>query len=257
MPQDDRKNEQNQQDPLGSGDERRSATQSRSPRLHKPVGHLGPAQRQDHEDNVCNETSNASVVRRWDSAIAQPNTQEKSCQTYDTMAVLAQIPVARPPATAGTPPVIRFLSDHHLAVIDRRDRIRPGVQRPDRRDRRRQVDPRRRRGPAARRAGVRRPRADRRRNSHSRGALRPPTARGLIVRREVSAQGRSRAFVDGQLVTTAHLREAVGAGRAARPARAPAPARSRRCSSRCSTLCRPGRRPRRPGVRARPAGRDP
>src|SRR5947207_907909 len=32
----------------------------------------------------------------------------------------------------------------------------------------------------------------------------------LIVRREVSAQGRSRAFVDGALVTTTALREAAG-----------------------------------------------
>src|SRR5688500_13862025 len=37
-----------------------------------------------------------------------------------------------------------------------------------------------------------------------------PSGDELIVRREVSAQGRSRAFLDGQLVTTAALREAVG-----------------------------------------------
>ena len=37
-----------------------------------------------------------------------------------------------------------------------------------------------------------------------------PSGEELIVRREVSAQGRSRAFLDGQLVTTAALREAVG-----------------------------------------------
>jgi DNA repair protein RecN (Recombination protein N) len=37
-----------------------------------------------------------------------------------------------------------------------------------------------------------------------------PSGNELIVRREVSAQGRSRAFLDGQLVTTAALREAVG-----------------------------------------------
>ena len=37
-----------------------------------------------------------------------------------------------------------------------------------------------------------------------------PAGDELIVRREVSAQGRSRAFLDGQLVTTAALREAVG-----------------------------------------------
>jgi DNA repair protein RecN (Recombination protein N) len=37
-----------------------------------------------------------------------------------------------------------------------------------------------------------------------------PDGGELIVRREVSAQGRSRAFVDGDLVTTAALREAAG-----------------------------------------------
>jgi DNA repair protein RecN (Recombination protein N) len=37
-----------------------------------------------------------------------------------------------------------------------------------------------------------------------------PSGDELIVRREVSAQGRSRAFLDGQLVTTAALRDAVG-----------------------------------------------
>jgi len=37
-----------------------------------------------------------------------------------------------------------------------------------------------------------------------------PDGTELIVRREVSSQGRSRAFVDGALVTTAALRDAVG-----------------------------------------------
>src|SRR5262245_61726301 len=37
-----------------------------------------------------------------------------------------------------------------------------------------------------------------------------PTGAELIVRREVSSQGRSRAFVDGALVTSASLREATG-----------------------------------------------
>src|SRR5436190_14203385 len=37
-----------------------------------------------------------------------------------------------------------------------------------------------------------------------------PDGGEVIVRREVSAQGRSRAFVDGALVTTAALREAAG-----------------------------------------------
>jgi DNA repair protein RecN (Recombination protein N) len=37
-----------------------------------------------------------------------------------------------------------------------------------------------------------------------------PEGREVIVRREVSAQGRSRAFVDGALVTSAALRDAAG-----------------------------------------------
>src|SRR5258708_33176702 len=37
-----------------------------------------------------------------------------------------------------------------------------------------------------------------------------PGGQELIVRREVSAQGRSRAFVDGALVTTSALRDAAG-----------------------------------------------
>src|SRR5207237_6955421 len=37
-----------------------------------------------------------------------------------------------------------------------------------------------------------------------------PDGGELIVRREISAQGRSRAFVDGAIVTSAALRAAVG-----------------------------------------------
>src|SRR5688572_22027258 len=37
-----------------------------------------------------------------------------------------------------------------------------------------------------------------------------PDGRELIVRREVTAQGRSRAYVDGALVTSAALRDAAG-----------------------------------------------
>src|SRR5688572_25116318 len=38
-----------------------------------------------------------------------------------------------------------------------------------------------------------------------------PDGREIIVRREVSAQGRSRAFVDGALVTSGALRDLAGA----------------------------------------------
>ena len=55
---------------------------------------------------------------------------------------------------------------------------------------------------------------------------RPATAE-LIVRRDINAQGRSRAFVNDTLVTAAALERAdVAARRAARPARAPDAARS-------------------------------
>jgi DNA repair protein RecN (Recombination protein N) len=42
-------------------------------------------------------------------------------------------------------------------------------------------------------------------------AIETPNGDELLIRREVSAQGRSRAFIDGALVTTAALRETVGA----------------------------------------------
>jgi DNA repair protein RecN (Recombination protein N) len=42
-------------------------------------------------------------------------------------------------------------------------------------------------------------------------AIETPNGAELLIRREVSAQGRSRAFIDGALVTTAALRETVGA----------------------------------------------
>ena len=64
---------------------------------------------------------------------------------------------------------------------------------------------------------------------------RPDGAR-VIVRREISAQGRSRAFIDGALATSAALRELSGVPRrSARPARASGAARSRRRTSTCST----------------------
>ena len=69
-----------------------------------------------------------------------------------------------------------------------------------------------------------------------------PDGREVIVRREVSAQGRSRAFVDGALVTSGALRDALGpARRPARPARTSGPARSRDRTSRCSTRTRASR----------------
>jgi DNA repair protein RecN (Recombination protein N) len=46
--------------------------------------------------------------------------------------------------------------------------------------------------------------------SQVQAVLETPEARELIVRREVSSSGRSRAFVDGALVSSAQLREATG-----------------------------------------------
>ena len=57
----------------------------------------------------------------------------------------------------------------------------------------------------------------------------------LIVRREITSQGRSRAFINGALATAAALQGSVEpAGRTARPARASAAARSDAASRRCS-----------------------
>ena len=113
------------------------------------------------------------------------------CQTYDTIGVLAA-------------PMLRFLSHppsrrHRPLEVE----FDAGPERPDRRNRRRQVDPRRGGRAAARRPRVRRPRPDRRGDARpSRRSSRRRTARELIVRREITAQGRSRAFVDGALATS-------------------------------------------------------
>ena len=70
-------------------------------------------------------------------------------------------------------PMLRFLRIKHLAVIDAVEvEFDAGPQRPDRRNRRRQVDPRRGRRPAARRPRVGRPRPDRRGRRDHRGDLR-------------------------------------------------------------------------------------
>ena len=89
-----------------------------------------------------------------------------------------------------------------------RGRVRRRAERPDGRDRRRQVDPRRGGRPAARRPRLARPRPHRRRvRRSSRRSSTTRTAARLLVRREVTAQGRSRAFVNGALVTAGALRE--------------------------------------------------
>ena len=86
------KNEQNQQDALrerGRAPER--ATRGHCPRLRQQAGHLWPWSNARTVKAHDNETSNPCKVRRWDSATGQPSTQANGCQTYDTMAVLAQV----------------------------------------------------------------------------------------------------------------------------------------------------------------------
>ena len=92
----------------------------------------------------------------------------------------------------------------------RRRRVRAGVQRPDRRDRRRQVHPRRGGRAPPRRPGVGRPGPDRRDAGDHRSDLRGPTPGGpreLVVRREITSQGRSRSFINGALATAGALRD--------------------------------------------------
>ena len=81
-----------------------------------------------------------------------------------------------------------------------------------------------------------RPGADRRGGGDRAGDLRRAGRRRMIVRREVTAQGRSRAFVDGALVTAAALRELPRASSSCTGSTS-----TRRCSTRrpTSTLLGP------------------
>ncbi len=79
--------------PLESGEARRSSD-TRSPSAPPPTGGAPwPWSNARTMRAHGNETSNPCKVRRWDSATGQPSTQANGCQTYDTMAVLAQIPL--------------------------------------------------------------------------------------------------------------------------------------------------------------------
>ena len=134
--------------------------------------------------------------------------------------------------------MLRFLSIRNLAVIEvARGRVRARPQRPDRRDRRRQVDARRRGRPAARRAGVAGAGPDRARTGRGPGDLRTGRRhRGASCGASVTAQGRSRAFIDGALATAAALQ---GPRHRARSI-CTASTNTRRCSTRrrtstCST----------------------
>ena len=91
--------------------------------------------------------------RSW----SERNTRLRRCQSSDRIEVLHD-PVSQ---------------HHHLAVIDRLElEFAPGLQRPHRRNRRRQVHPRRGGRPAGRRPRQRRPRADRRGDRHRPGRVR-------------------------------------------------------------------------------------
>src|SRR5215203_2973246 len=79
--------------PLASGEERQSSD-TRSLSAPPPAGGAPwPWSNARTARAHGNETSNPYKVRRWDSATGQPSTQANGCQTYDTMAVLAQVTV--------------------------------------------------------------------------------------------------------------------------------------------------------------------
>ena len=141
------------------------------------------------------------MARRWDSAgSGKRNTRPMHCQTSDKMELLASGPHTAPLPLH--PPPRRHRPS--------RARVRAGPERPDRGDRRRQVDLV---GAVGLLVGGRAS-ADLVRTGEETAAVEAifetPDGREVIVRREVSSQGRSRAFVDGALVTSASLRELCG-----------------------------------------------
>ena len=132
--------------------------------------------------------------------------------------------------------MIRFLAIRNLAVIESvAVEFEPVVQHPHRRDRRRQIDPRRSGRPAPRRARLARPGPHRRRHGHRRSDLRDrgrqradrpprdhrPGPQPRVHQRRAGHRGGAQGSV-------------APARRAARPARASAAARSRAASRRCS-----------------------
>ena len=157
-----------------------------------------------------------------------------------------------------------------LAIIDGLDLdFRPGLQRADRRNGRGQVDHHRRGRPVAGRPGFAGGGACRRRayrgrrhlscSPQCRERLAPLLAENglegdqpdlLVLAREVRANGRSVARVNGRAVNTGLLGEVGGtAGRRARPGRTPFAAARARARRACSTAM-PGWRRNGPGRRA-------
>lgn len=153
----------------------------------------------------------APLVRRWDSADeVRVACAEKHCQTFDKMVLLPErrkLPETGPSDTA----MIRYLSVSNLAVIDQLElEFAPGLN---------VLTGETGAGKSILVGAVGllvggRSSADLVRTGEDTAAVQAvfekPDGAEVIVRREVSAQGRSRAFVDGALVTSAALRDAVG-----------------------------------------------
>ena len=126
--------------------------------------------------------------------------RENRCQTYVRIGVLSLSDASLPQHQAPR--------GHRRG----RGRIRRRAQRPDRRNRRRQVDPRRSRRPAARRPRL----GDLVRTGEDAATIEAIFESGgeeLLVRREITAQGRSRAFINGELATAGALKDLVRAAR--------------------------------------------
>src|SRR5919107_4077955 len=157
------------------------------------------------------------TVRRWDSADGpQPNTHQIDCQTSDTIVLpLRADPVEkrRSAAAAGgrKSRMLRFLSITNLAIIDRLElEFAPGLN---------VLTGETGAGKSILVGAVGllvggRASAELVRTGEETATVQAvfeqPDGRELIVRREVSSQGRSRAFLDGAIVTGAALRDTAG-----------------------------------------------
>ncbi len=172
-------------------------------------------------------------MRRWDSAdVRKSNTRSVSCQTSDKMA-LGSRPRLRPRdgavgrAGAGGQPgqqvglgvprpdpsnhMLRFLAIRHLAVIDQLElEFEPGLT---------VLTGETGAGKSILVGAVglllgSRASADMVRTGEETAALEAifeaPGSREVIVRREITSQGRSRAYIDGALATSAALRDLAG-----------------------------------------------
>ena len=172
---------------------------SRVGRSRRPA----PASEQRTGQACANVPPRHMQVRRWDSAngqsVARGRIAFKSMLRWKLRRF--DVPAAVPASASHSHAA---LSQHPQPRRHRagRGRVRSRAQRPDRRDRRRQIHPRRGRRPAARGPRVDRPGPHGRRHRRDRSACsNDATAESSSLRREVTAQGRSRAFVNGALAT--------------------------------------------------------